>query len=68
MIQLATSELPPAARNGVVSPVSGMRRVTPPITMKHWSAIVKLMPAAKRVPKPSFAAVAIFMPRSKRRT
>src|SRR5690606_14690553 len=36
MIQLATSELPPAARNGVVRPVSGMRRVTPPMTMKHW--------------------------------
>ena len=35
MIQLATSDEPPAARNGVVRPVSGMTRVTPPMTMKH---------------------------------
>ena len=35
MIQLATSDEPPAARNGVVRPVSGMTRVTPPITTKH---------------------------------
>ena len=33
MIQLATSDDPPAARNGVVRPVSGMTRVTPPMTM-----------------------------------
>ncbi len=31
MIQLATSDEPPAARKGVVRPVSGMTRVTPPI-------------------------------------
>src|SRR5690606_27989858 len=31
MIQLATSDEPPAARNGVVRPVSGMTLVTPPM-------------------------------------
>lgn len=35
MIQLARREDPPAERNGVVSPVRGMRRVTPPMMMKH---------------------------------
>ena len=30
--QFATSDEPPAARNGVVRPVSGMTRVTPPMT------------------------------------
>ena len=39
MIQLATSDEPPAARNGVVRPVSGMTRVTPPTTMNTCSAI-----------------------------
>src|SRR5690606_20875478 len=37
MIQLATSDEPPAARKGVVRPVSGMTRVTPPTMMKTWS-------------------------------
>ena len=32
--QLATSDDPPAERNGVVRPVSGMRLVTPPTTTK----------------------------------
>ena len=68
MIQFATSELPPWARNGVVRPVSGMSRVTPPMTMKHCSAIVKLTPVAKSLPNPSREAEAIFMPRSNRST
>ena len=37
-IQLATSEEPPADRNGVVRPVSGIRLVTPPTTMNTCSA------------------------------
>src|SRR6185437_1636978 len=38
MIQFAISEEPPAARKGVVRPVSGMTRVTPPTTMNTCSA------------------------------
>ena len=53
MIQLHTSELPPAARKGRVSPVSGITRVTPPTTTKTCSAITKPRPPASRVPKPS---------------
>lgn len=53
IIQFAMSEEPPCARNGVVRPVSGMRRVTPPTTTKTCRAIVNDRPVASRVPKPS---------------
>src|SRR5699024_11717872 len=53
MIQLHTSELPPAARKGSVRPVSGITRVTPPTTTKTCSAITKPRPPASSVPKPS---------------
>ena len=49
MIQLATSDEPPAARNGVVRPVSGMTRVTPPITMKHCRATVNERPDGEQL-------------------
>ena len=38
MIQLAISDEPPYDRNGVVSPVSGISLVTPPMTTKTCSA------------------------------
>ena len=63
MIQFATSEEPPAARNGVVSPVSGMTRVTPPMTMKHCSATVNESPTASSVPKSSCPANPMRRPR-----
>src|SRR5690606_18257614 len=63
MIQLATSEEPPAARNGVVSPVSGMTRVTPPMTMKTCSATTKLSPTPSRRPKSSCPENPIRRPR-----
>ena len=53
MIQLATSEDPPAARNGVVRPVTGMTRVTPPTMMNTCRAIVNARPVAKSLPKSS---------------
>src|SRR5690606_24465805 len=53
MSQLATSEEPPAARNGVVRPVSGMMRVTPPITMNTCSPTANERPTASRRPKSS---------------
>ena len=49
MIQFATSDEPPAARNGVVRPVSGMTRVTPPTMMNTCSAIVKERPVAEQL-------------------
>ena len=63
MIQFASSEDPPAARNGVVRPVSGIRRVTPPITTKHCSAIAKESPVASSLPKASRVPSAARKPR-----
>src|SRR5699024_2405933 len=63
MIQFATSEEPPAAMNGMVSPVSGINRVTPPTTTKHWNTRVKASPEASSLPNPSRTPIAIRMPR-----
>src|SRR5690606_10428600 len=63
MSQLATSEDPPAARNGVVRPVSGMTRVTPPTMMNTCSAIVKDRPVASSLPKSSCPARPMRSPR-----
>src|SRR5699024_5167745 len=51
--QFVTSEVPPAAANGNVSPVSGMRRVTPPTTTNTWNAMENPIPVARSLPKPS---------------
>src|SRR5690606_38968511 len=51
MSQLATREDPPAARNGVVRPVRGITRVTPPTMMKTCSASVKARPTDSSLPK-----------------
>ena len=48
----------------MVSPVSGMTRVTPPATTKHCSAIEKASPPASSLPKPSRTPIAVRMPRS----
>lgn len=53
MIQLASSDEPPAARNGVVRPVSGSTRVTPPITTNTCHAMVKARPEASTLPNAS---------------
>ncbi|KEP74861.1 hypothetical protein HR12_03045 [Microbacterium sp. SUBG005] len=63
MIQFAISEDPPAARNGVVRPVSGMTRVTPPTMMNTCSAIVNENPVARSLPKSSCPARPTRMPR-----
>src|SRR5699024_11095542 len=41
IIQFASSEEPPAAINGVVKPVSGITRSTPPTTTKIWMAMAQ---------------------------
>ena len=56
MTQLATSDDPPAARNGMVSPVSGITRVTPPATMNTCSATTKPSPTPSSRPKSSWPA------------
>src|SRR5690606_30076061 len=63
MSQFARSAEPPAARNGVVRPVSGTTRVTPPITMKTWSATTNDRPTPRRRPKSSWPAKPIRKPR-----
>ena len=65
MIQLASREEPPAARNGVVRPVKGISRVTPPITTKHCSAMAKERPQARSFPNASRVAKAARNPRVK---
>src|SRR5690606_26203517 len=50
MIQFMMIEEPPAARNGAVRPVSGMRRMTPPATTKTWSANETDRPTASSLP------------------
>ena len=66
MTQLATSDEPPYARNGVVRPVSGMIRVTPPTTTNVCSATMNARPPASSLPKPSRTPIAVRMPRSAR--
>lgn len=61
--QLATTEDPPWARNGMVIPVSGIRPVTPPATTNTCSAIAEESPTAKSLPKGSRAATAVRRPR-----
>src|SRR6185437_2951670 len=51
--QLASSDEPPCDRKGMVRPVSGISRVTPPTTTKHCSATENASPAARSLPKPS---------------
>ena len=54
--------------NGMVRPVSGMTRVTPPTTTKHCSATEKARPTASSLPKPSRTPSAVRRPRSTRST
>ena len=63
MIQFASNEEPPAARNGVVRPMSGINLVTPPMTTKHCSAIAKESPQASSFPKASRVPRAARKPR-----
>ena len=49
MTQLARSDEPPSDMNGVVRPVSGMTRVTPPMTMKSWKATEKVRPIGEQL-------------------
>ena len=65
-IQLATIDEPPADRNGVVSPVRGIRFVTPPTTMNTCSPITNASPHASSRPNTSRAASAVRSPRSTR--
>ncbi len=62
-IQLATSDEPPWERNGVVSPVSGISRLTPPTTTNTCSASTIERPAASSVPNASRQATAVRRPR-----
>ena len=51
--QFDTNEEPPYERNGVVMPVSGIIRITPPTTTKTWTARETARPAASNLPKES---------------
>ena len=62
--QFATRDDPPYDRNGVVSPVSGISRVTPPITTNTWIAKTTPSPVAISLPKPSRQTSAVRSERS----
>ena len=64
--QFASRDEPPSDMKGVVRPVSGMTRVTPPMTMKSWKATEKDRPIASSLPKPSRTPSAVRMPRSQK--
>ena len=63
-VQLVSSEDPPYATKGRVRPVSGITRVTPPMTTKIWIARTKVRPVASSLPKPSRRPIAERRPRS----
>src|SRR5690606_21294650 len=50
-IQFATSDDPPAARNGAVCPVSGISFVTPPSTTNNWNPRLNARPPTSSLPK-----------------
>src|SRR5581483_11816832 len=62
--QFMTKLDPPYARKGVVRPVSGMRRVTPPTITKTCSASETERPVASSLPKSSRQMIAVRRPRS----
>src|SRR6185312_7581892 len=66
-IQLASRAEPPAARNGIGSPVSGITRITPPAVMNTCSAKVTARPAANSLPYGSRTSSAVFRPRATNR-
>src|SRR5690606_2968846 len=61
--QLEASEDPPADRNGVVSPVSGTRPLTPPRIAKICSPSVNDSPPASSLPNESRTVSAARRPR-----
>src|SRR5690606_35146639 len=63
MIQLDSRAEPPLATKGMVAPVIGMTRVTPPMTTKLWKAMRKEMPEANILTNSSREARAMRMPR-----
>src|SRR6201992_998670 len=62
-IQLPSSEEPPWARNGVVIPVSGISRVTPPTTTNTGRASMKDRPPARILANGSLTASEVARPR-----
>ncbi|SCG03983.1 hypothetical protein GA0115255_118685 [Streptomyces sp. Ncost-T6T-2b] len=62
--QLASTDEPPYARNGIVIPLSGMRPITPPATTKIWIANAPERPMASSFPNGSRAASDVRTPRS----
>ncbi len=62
--QFATIDEPPWLMNGVVRPVSGSRRVTPPMIANTWRANTSDRPADSSLPNGSFELSAVRRPRA----
>ena len=64
IIQFAIRDEPPWDRNGVVRPVSGSSRVTPPMITNTWIANTNDSPAASSLPNGSRQISAVRSPRA----
>ena len=64
MIKLASSEEPPWLMKGRVTPVSGIKRVTPPTIKKAWKLIAAVRPVALKAARSDLARAAVVRPRT----
>ena len=64
MIKLASSEEPPWLMKGRVTPVSGIKRVTPPTIKKAWKLMAAVRPVALKAARSDLARAAVVRPRT----
>ena len=64
MMKLDSSEEPPWLMKGRVTPVSGMRRVTPPTMRNAWKEIAAVRPLAQNAARSDLARAAVVRPRT----
>ena len=64
MMKLDSSEEPPWLMKGRVTPVSGMRRVTPPTIRNAWKEMEAVRPLAMKAVRSDFARAATVRPRT----
>ena len=64
MMKLAKSDEPPWLMKGRVTPVSGIRRVTPPTMRNAWKLMAAVRPVALKAARSLFARAAVVRPRT----
>ena len=63
-MKLAKSDEPPWLMKGRVTPVSGMRRVTPPTMRNAWNEMEAVRPVAENAARSLLARAAVVRPRT----